>query len=85
MLLCSNNMPEMNGDEASKVLREKGYKGIIIGVTGDAMSDDVERFMRSGIDDIIVKPMSSAAFVKCMEKLERKRGDELISNAFVVV
>lgn len=63
----------MNGDQASKILREKGYSRFIIGVTGDAMLEEIDRFRSSGVDDIIVKPMSSAAFVRSTENLERKK------------
>jgi CheY-like chemotaxis protein/HPt (histidine-containing phosphotransfer) domain-containing protein len=49
-------MPRMNGYEATKNLRQQGFKKPIIAVTASALSDERERCMQVGFDDILVKP-----------------------------
>ena len=39
-------------------MRERGYKGIIIGVTGHAQRADIEEFQRCGADAVLAKPLS---------------------------
>jgi len=49
-------MPNMDGPTATKLIRELNYKGIIIGVTGNAMTDDINTFLNSGADRVMTKP-----------------------------
>ena len=50
-------MPTMNGPDATKAIRQLGYTGPIIGVTGNALPEDREIFMSAGATDVIVKPL----------------------------
>lgn len=52
-------MPNMTGAEATHVLREMGYTGIIVGVTGDAQPVFTEMFMSVGADEVFVKPVDA--------------------------
>ena len=54
-------MPEMNGLEAIGKLRsvEIGYRGIIIGLTGNADSATKEAFEAAGADVVFTKPFAS--------------------------
>jgi CheY-like chemotaxis protein len=45
-------MPLMNGDDATAALRQRGVSIPIVGVTGDAQQDDVERFMHLGANEV---------------------------------
>lgn len=58
VIFMDNMMPNMIGTEAIATLRQRNYEGIIIGLTGDAMDEDVENFMSSGADIVMVKPLS---------------------------
>lgn len=51
-------MPNMDGPQATREIRALGYKGLIIGVTGNMMPTDVDYFMNSGADTILPKPLS---------------------------
>jgi CheY-like chemotaxis protein len=54
-------MKLMHGPETVITLRrDLGYRGSIIGLTGNAMPKDVEAFMRSGLDGILIKPVKRA-------------------------
>ena len=41
-------MPVMDGPSASKAIRVIGYKGIIMGVTGNALPADIDTFLSHG-------------------------------------
>lgn len=51
------SMPNMTGTEATRALRLIGYRGVIVGVTGDAQVVDIERFMQAGANDVFIKPI----------------------------
>ena len=57
VVLMDNHMPRMDGPTACKLLRERGYQGVIIGVTGDALSEDVEYYLLQGANKVLTKPV----------------------------
>ena len=50
-------MPEMNGPDATRAIRNLGYTGQIIGATGNSHTDDQSIFMNAGLTDILIKPL----------------------------
>ena len=64
VVLLDSHMPNMNGSEAAHKLRELGYEGVVIGVTGDVMNDVNDPFLKSGVDGVMTKPID-------MKKLEQ--------------
>jgi signal transduction histidine kinase/DNA-binding response OmpR family regulator len=56
LIFMDIQMPRMNGYEAAEKLRERGFRKPIIAVTASALSDERERCMAVGFDDILVKP-----------------------------
>ena len=61
VVFMDHEMPRMTGSVAAKVMRGKGFKGRIVGVTGNAGTAQKEKFLSSGADEIIVKPLSKEA------------------------
>jgi signal transduction histidine kinase len=57
-ILMDYEMPLLNGPEATKQLRTLGYKGIILGITGNVLSEDIECFKEHGADEVMSKPVS---------------------------
>jgi DNA-binding response OmpR family regulator len=49
-----------NGAEASRQIRLLRYQRLIIGVTGNALDDDVTTFLEAGADCVIPKPLRAA-------------------------
>ena len=69
LVLMDINMPEMDGREATKVLREKGFKNLpIIAMTAYAMKEDQEEFLNAGMDDYISKPIKREIVYQIVNK-----------------
>lgn len=73
VILMDENMPIMNGIEASKQIREIEKENSltltpIIAVTANALTGDKEKFLEAGMDDYIPKPYSEEDIVKTLHK-----------------
>ena len=71
IILMDNVMPDMSGLEASKILRENGYKNLLIGVTGNAMDADLEEFVQAGADMAVAKPIKFDTLVSILGHCEQ--------------
>ncbi|WP_281555836.1 response regulator [Thalassomonas sp. RHCl1] len=56
-ILMDMHMPVMDGHEATRVLREQGYQGLIIAVTASVMSDETNKAINIGCNHFIPKPI----------------------------
>jgi CheY-like chemotaxis protein len=63
LLTMDKTMPILGGVEATGQIREAGYGGLIIGITGDAGRGDQQDFIRSGADAVLPKPLIKADLV----------------------
>ena len=52
-----NLMPRMSGPEAAKEMRRMGFRGKIVGVTGNALKEDIDAFISHGVDAVLPKPI----------------------------
>ena len=72
IVLMDVQMPSMDGIEATKAIRDSGkaFKDIpIIALTAYAMSGDRQRFLDSGMDGYITKPVELDKLLKTMKEL----------------
>lgn len=56
LILMDLQMPEMDGYEATRQLRERGVKIPIIALTAAALTDVEKNILAAGLDDFVVKP-----------------------------
>lgn len=75
-VLMDVSMPEMDGVEATRRIRDLGYDGLpIIALTAFAMADDRKRIMSSGMTDFLAKPISRFKLSKMLQSVLPKEGD----------
>ncbi|MCL2443896.1 MAG: transporter substrate-binding domain-containing protein, partial [Treponema sp.] len=57
VVFMDHMMPEMDGIETTKVLRDMGYTAPIVALTANAVSGQVDIFLQNGFDNFISKPI----------------------------
>jgi len=57
IIFMDHMMPDMDGVETTKKLREMGYTGAIVALTANALVGNEEMFTQSGFDHFISKPI----------------------------
>lgn len=67
IMLVDNVMPNLTGEFLSKIIRCIGFEGLIIGVTGNGLKEDINSFLENGADYVFVKPFTKAKLDKLLE------------------
>ncbi|HDU8566066.1 two-component system sensor histidine kinase RcsC [Morganella morganii] len=67
IILSDVNMPNMNGYDLTRTLREKGMTLPVIGITANALAEERERCLASGMNDCLSKPVSMQALRTMMQ------------------
>jgi len=72
LILMDVSMPEMNGLDATKAIREhecdSDFHTPIIGVTAHAIKGDMEKCLDAGMDDYLSKPISPNALTQKIQR-----------------
>lgn len=72
IILMDGQMPKMDGFEATRKIRIKEQESNthtpILAITGYAVSGDKEKFLESGMDDYISKPVNEALLIETILK-----------------
>lgn len=69
IILMDIQMPEMDGIEATQILREKmGVKTPIIALTANAFKSEIDKCISIGMDDYITKPFAEESLINIIEK-----------------
>ena len=73
LILMDENMPNLNGIEATKTIinleKKKGLEHTpIIALTANALKGDREKFIEAGMDEYITKPVSKEKIAEIFEK-----------------
>ena len=71
LILLDMQLPDLDGYEVLRQLRALPLTARIpcIAVSANAMSEDIERAMRAGVDDYWTKPLDFKAFMASLDKL----------------
>ncbi|CAB9527495.1 Autoinducer 1 sensor kinase/phosphatase LuxN (Partial), partial [Seminavis robusta] len=72
-ILMDYEMPIMNGPDATERIRDLGFGGLILGVTGNVLAEDTDHFLSKGADEIIAKPVKIAKLQESWERLTPSR------------
>lgn len=72
VILMDINMPEIDGYETSKLIREAGILTPIIALTAFERSEVESKIKEAGISEVIIKPFSSEILFEVIEKLLQK-------------
>jgi two-component system, sensor histidine kinase and response regulator len=68
-ILMDIQMPEMDGYEATRQIRQRGFKNIpIIAMTANAMKGDKELCLEAGMSDYITKPIKREIVFQILER-----------------
>ena len=70
IVFMDNIMLFMHGPEAAQLMRAAGFPGLIVGVTGNVMADDVNEYIHSGADYVLGKPVNFEDLKLLMQKLQ---------------
>ena len=62
IIFLDSIMPIMDGPTTVRKLRDMGYTGLVIGVTGQVMRVDIEAFISHGADRVLLKPVNFSQF-----------------------
>eukprot|EP01035_Chromulina_nebulosa_P032235 gene32235-biopygen20774 len=62
-------MIHMNGPEAVQKMRvDLGYRGVVIGITGNALPEDLDNFRGHGANMVLTKPLTNAKLMDAMRQ-----------------
>ena len=68
VVLMDVQMPEMDGVEATRRLRAMGATVPIIALTGNVANEDRARYLASGMDDMVAKPIEPRALYAALSR-----------------
>jgi CheY-like chemotaxis protein len=69
VILMDSEMPRMSGPMATELLRQKGYIGIIVGVTGNVMQQEKDFFLGKGANRVLFKPLDLSKLEVALKEL----------------
>jgi two-component system, sensor histidine kinase len=77
VILMDVQMPEMDGLEATRILRARGVRAPIIAMTAHAMQGDRDRCLGAGMDAYISKPIQPEEVFEAIEDLVTASREEV--------
>ncbi|KON58794.1 histidine kinase [Vibrio parahaemolyticus] len=73
LILMDNHMPEMNGVEATRFIREKlGVKTLLFAYTADVFREAHDHFIAAGADHVLTKPLQRESFADALKQFSTR-------------
>ncbi|EKO4250537.1 TPA: response regulator [Vibrio parahaemolyticus] len=73
LILMDNHMPEMNGVEATRFIREKlGVKTLLFAYTADVFREAHDHFIAAGADHVLTKPLQRESFADALKQFRAR-------------
>ena len=76
LVLMDLQMPEVDGWDATRTLRDRGFRAPIIALTAHALHTDRDRCLSAGFDDIASKPLNRVELLGTISRHLQKRTSE---------
>jgi CheY-like chemotaxis protein/signal transduction histidine kinase len=73
VIFMDHYMPEMDGIEATKIIRELGYKGSIIALTANALVGQDQMYLSNGFDGFMSKPIDTRQLNSMLNRFVRDK------------
>jgi CheY-like chemotaxis protein len=61
-------MPEIDGIETTKILRQKGFSNPIVALTASVLQEDREICLKAGMNDFLPKPVNQDGVLSMVQK-----------------
>jgi len=81
IVFMDHMMPEMDGIEAVKIIRNSGYTAPIIALTANAVLGQADMFIRNGFDDFISKPIDTRQLDSVLNRRVRDKQPQDVIDA----
>ncbi len=72
LVLMDCQLPGIDGLEATRVLRRRGWRGPIVALSAGAMREDQQACLAAGMDGYLGKPVDPQALRACLQGLARR-------------
>lgn len=73
IVLMDIQMPQLDGYEATRRLRQQGYTRPIVALTAHALKEEKDRCLSAGCNEHFTKPVDRKQLIVLIEKLVRSR------------
>jgi len=80
IVFMDHMMPEMDGIEAAKQLRNLGYASPIIALTANAVAGQADMFLHNGFDEFLAKPIDIRQLDSILNRLVRDKHPDEVRN-----
>ena len=81
IIFMDHMMPNMDGVEATKALRDMGYDAPIVALTANIVMNQTLRYMENGFTDFISKPIDAEHLDLCLNKYIRDKQPQEVLDA----